>query len=91
MRLGRVVYGVDKISIIIETFKLQYELSERETEVLILLIQGLSNDEIGNRLNLSTKTIKNIVSAILAKSNMQTRYKLQAKAIEMLCTPISEW
>lgn len=82
---------MDKISLITETFRQQYSLSKREKEVLHLLLQGLSNDEIGSKLYLSTKTVKNIVSAILAKSNIQTRYKLQAKAIDLLCTPISDW
>lgn len=82
---------VNKLQLINEALKQQYDLSKRETEVMQLLLQGLSNDEIGDRLNLSTKTVKNIVSAIFAKSNLQTRYKLQAKAIEMLCIPIGEW
>ncbi|MER7842892.1 response regulator transcription factor [Kitasatospora sp. NPDC096077] len=42
-------------------------LSERERTVLLLLAQGLSNIEIGRQLHLSTGTVKDHVSALLAK------------------------
>jgi DNA-binding NarL/FixJ family response regulator len=42
-------------------------LTEREREVLVLLAEGLSNTGIGTRMNLSTGTVKDHVSAVLAK------------------------
>jgi two-component system response regulator DevR len=48
-------------------------LSEREREVLVLISDGLTNREIGERLFLSEKTIKNYVSGLLAKLGMQRR------------------
>ncbi|WP_369215278.1 response regulator [Streptomyces flavofungini] len=42
-------------------------LSERERDVLVLVAEGLSNSEIGGRLHLSGGTVKDHVSAILAK------------------------
>lgn len=81
---------VNKLQLINEALKQQYELSDRETEVLHLLIQGLSNNEIGDKLYLSTKTIKNYVSAIYDKTCIPTRYKLQGKVTDMLCTPTWE-
>ncbi|MEV7599143.1 response regulator transcription factor [Kitasatospora sp. NPDC089797] len=48
-------------------------LSERERGVLLLLAQGLSNTEIGRRLHLSTGTVKDHVSALLAKLGVTNR------------------
>ncbi|GGR85792.1 DNA-binding response regulator [Streptomyces aureoverticillatus] len=42
-------------------------LSERERDVLVLVAEGLSNAEIGDRLHLSGGTVKDHVSAILTK------------------------
>ena len=48
-------------------------LTPREEEVLLLLVEGLSNKEIGARLHLTEGTIKNYVSAIIAKLQANDR------------------
>jgi DNA-binding NarL/FixJ family response regulator len=48
-------------------------LTPREEEVLHLLVEGLSNKEIGARLHLSEGTVKNHVSAIIAKLQANDR------------------
>lgn len=48
-------------------------LTPREEEVLQLLVEGLSNKEIGARLHLTEGTIKNYVSAIIAKLQANDR------------------
>ena len=48
-------------------------LTAREREILDLIADGLSNRQIGERLFLAEKTVKNYVSALLAKLNMQRR------------------
>ncbi|MFJ4094122.1 response regulator transcription factor [Kitasatospora sp. NPDC089913] len=48
-------------------------LSEREHRVLVLLAQGLSNIEIGRHLHLSTGTVKEHVSTVLAKLAVDNR------------------
>jgi DNA-binding NarL/FixJ family response regulator len=48
-------------------------LTPREEEVLLLLVEGLSNKEIGARLHLTEGTIKNYVSAIIAKLQASDR------------------
>jgi two-component system response regulator DevR len=48
-------------------------LTDREREVLGLISDGLTNREIGDRLFLAEKTIKNYVSGLLAKLGMQRR------------------
>ncbi|MCL6511123.1 MAG: response regulator transcription factor [Anaerolineae bacterium] len=50
-----------------------FDLSDREREVLVLLAQGLSNREIAERLFITEGTVKNHVSAILAKLQAENR------------------
>ncbi len=49
------------------------ELTERETEVLRLLADGLDNAEIAQRLYLSPTTVKRHVSSIVAKLGVSNR------------------
>lgn len=48
-------------------------LTEREREILNLIAQGLTNRQIGERMFLAEKTIKNYVSTLLTKLGMQRR------------------
>ena len=49
------------------------DLSLRENQVLSLIADGLTNREIGERLGLAEKTVKNYVSGLLAKLGMERR------------------
>lgn len=48
-------------------------LTERERSILDLLADGLTNREIGERLYVSEKTVKNNMSSVLTKLGMQRR------------------
>lgn len=48
-------------------------LSEREREVLALIATGAANGDIARRLFLSDKTVRNYVSAVLAKLGVENR------------------
>ena len=48
-------------------------LSGREREILELLTQGLSNKEIGGRLDLSPFTVKNHLARIFRKLRARSR------------------
>ena len=48
-------------------------LTERERSVLVLIAEGLSNADIGARMNLSTGTVKDHVSAVLSKLEVGNR------------------
>lgn len=58
------------------------DLSEREKDVLNLIISGLSNAEIGQQLNISTYTVKNHVSSILGKMNVASRTEAVSMALQ---------
>jgi DNA-binding NarL/FixJ family response regulator len=53
-------------------------LSEQERKVLDLIGEGLTNRQIGERLFLAEKTVKNYVSNLLAKLGMQRRTQAAA-------------
>jgi DNA-binding CsgD family transcriptional regulator len=55
-----------------ETFA-RYRFTERETEVLFLLIGGLSSSDIAARLFISEKTVRNHVSNMLSKTDCASR------------------
>jgi two-component system response regulator DevR len=48
-------------------------LTEREREILNLIADGLTNRQIGERIFLAEKTVKNYVSGLLAKLGMERR------------------
>ncbi|MFF3110925.1 response regulator [Kitasatospora sp. NPDC057904] len=49
------------------------ELTEREREILALVGEGLTNRQIGGRLYLAEKTVKNHISRLLAKLGVERR------------------
>ncbi|HEY6844483.1 MAG TPA: alpha/beta fold hydrolase [Thermoanaerobaculia bacterium] len=48
-------------------------LSKREREILSLMTEGLSNGEIGERLTISEKTVRNHISSVYDKLGVWTR------------------
>ncbi len=58
-------------------------LTDREREVLELIADGLTNKQIGEHLFIAEKTVKNYVSAILAKLGMQRRTQAAIYAAEI--------
>jgi NarL family two-component system response regulator LiaR len=62
--------------------QLGHDLSEREREVLALLVEGLSNDEIAERLVISKGTVRHHVSACISKLEAANRTHAAALAVE---------
>lgn len=57
-------------------------LTDRELEILTLIAEGASNREIGDRLFLSEKTIKNYVTSIFQKLQMNDRTQAAVYALQ---------
>ena len=63
------------------------DLTEREREVLGLMIEGLNNTQIAGRLTVSPSTIKSHVSSILAKLGVASRTEAVALALRSRIVP----
>lgn len=57
------------------------DLTAREREVLVLLAEGANNTEIGERLNISPKTVARHRENIMSKLNLHSRTELVKYAI----------
>jgi len=57
-------------------------LNNRESDVLRLLVQGLSNKEIASRLDVSESVVKNTLQQLFAKTAVRTRSQLVRIALE---------
>jgi NarL family two-component system response regulator LiaR len=62
--------------------KPEYGLTDREQEVLALIVEGLSNAEIGERLVIGHSTVKTHVSNILSKLGVGNRVEAASLALE---------
>ena len=58
------------------------DLTNREREVLALIVQGESNDEISRTLTVSLYTVKSHVRSILTKLNVENRREAAKVAVQ---------
>lgn len=65
------------------THSLSEPLSERELEVLRLIITGCSNREIADRLVIAVSTVKWYINVIYGKLQVESRTKAIARAREL--------
>src|SRR3954451_3354451 len=61
--------------------QIQTQLSEREIEVLKLIANGRDNADIAGQLHISPKTVKNHISNILMKLQIQNRIQAAVYAV----------
>src|SRR6478609_2181509 len=59
-------------------------LTEQELKLLALIAEGLTNRQIGERMFLAEKTVKNYVSSILAKLGLERRTQAAVLASKLL-------
>jgi len=74
---GRATLSPEAAQALVETTNqppsLGLDLTERELEVLALMVEGLNNTQIAGRLTVSSSTIKSHVSNILSKLGVASR------------------
>lgn len=81
---GQSVFGQEVVSKLPSILKeanskkdiLQFDLSEKELDIIKLVSKGLSNKEIAGKLFLSEGTIRNYISSILDKLELRDRTQL---------------
>ena len=61
---------------------IEVELSQRETEIISLIAQGLSNKQIAEELFISQGTVKNYISNILSKTAIDHRTQIAIEHIK---------
>jgi DNA-binding CsgD family transcriptional regulator len=66
-----------------QTFQSPVQLTRRQEEVLHRIHQNLSNKEIADKVNLSVRTVKFHISALLAKFDVPDRMGLVRKTVDM--------
>lgn len=69
-KLPNLIHGDNKV------FLSKYRLTEKETELLVHIADGLSNKEISEALYLSEGTIRNYISVMLEKLHLRDRTQL---------------
>lgn len=63
------------------------ELTEQELKLLAFIAEGLTNRQIGEKMFLAEKTVKNYVSSILAKLGLERRTQAAVLAAKLLDPP----
>ncbi len=61
-----------------ETAKLKFGLTDRESEILVLMLKRLSNNEIADQLFISINTVKSHMRGIYNKTGTSTKKELAA-------------
>jgi NarL family two-component system response regulator LiaR len=83
---GRSILAPEALQALIQpddpTTSIGQDLTRRERQVLALLVKGLTNPEIAERLTISRATVKVHVSHILAKLEVSNRGEAIALAIQ---------
>jgi NarL family two-component system response regulator LiaR len=89
---GRSTLAPEAIRALVDPGQVQpgshYDLTDREYEVLALMVKGLSNPAIADRLIVSRATAKAHVSNILSKLGVANRAEAVALAVQQRLVPV---
>ena len=89
--VGRATLSPEAAQILVETANQPptpgLDLTEREREVLALMVEGLNNTQIAGRLTVSPSTIKSHVSNILSKLGVASRTEAVTLALRNRIIP----
>jgi DNA-binding NarL/FixJ family response regulator len=79
----KVLQGLQGLAVEFESYEQPETLSPKEIEILRLVAAGYSNKEISEAMFKSSGTVKNQVSAIMAKMGVRDRTRAVLKALEL--------
>jgi len=65
-----------EVSLSLEAFCMRYEISPRETDIVREVCNGLTNQQIADKLFISLQTVKDHTSRIYGKTNTSSRVQL---------------
>jgi DNA-binding CsgD family transcriptional regulator len=77
MLLERHTSGTDALSEVTE----QFDLTGRESEIVSLLMEGLTSKEIANRMKISPNTVKAFLRLVMLKMDVSTRSGIVGKIV----------
>jgi ATP/maltotriose-dependent transcriptional regulator MalT len=77
------IVNKQKPAVINQAELLKSGISKREAEILLLIHDGLSNQQIAEKLFLSENTIKKHISNIFQKLQVERRTEAIKKALEL--------
>ena len=88
---GRATLSPEAAQALVETANLPpapgLDLTERELEVLALMVEGLNNTQIAGKLTVSSSTVKSHVSNILSKLGVASRTEAVTLALRSRLIP----
>lgn len=70
------IYALARSNSEIKVFQTSYGISPKQMEVLFLLLKGLTNMDIGDKLSISRRTVETHISAIYGKLNVSNKIEL---------------
>lgn len=74
---GETYIQKDLIETMMYASSIMVTLTKKERELLNLISEHLSNEEMAHKLNLSKRTVENYISRIFDKFNVKNRYELE--------------
>jgi DNA-binding CsgD family transcriptional regulator len=75
------------LSDVIQSEFKKWNLTEAEKEIALMLIKGMSMQEIGDARGVKEKSVRHRATGIYAKANVSNRYELTSYFIEDLLAP----
>ncbi|PKM94021.1 MAG: hypothetical protein CVU84_11160 [Firmicutes bacterium HGW-Firmicutes-1] len=77
------LHGLDKhpkenYDIVLKKYLSQFDITERELEIVKFVLEGFGNQDIGDKLFISPNTVKNHIYNIYRKMGIKNRYELMS-------------
>jgi DNA-binding NarL/FixJ family response regulator len=74
--ISRTLVSGSPTALVVGTTTANFGLTQRESEILPLLLDGSSNEDIGEKLSISPHTVKNHISVMFRKTGAKNRFDL---------------